>query len=336
MRRRVEVGDDARPLGPLGRLGDRVVTGQHQIGQADRGRDPAWPASGGPVPAGPWRSGPWPGGPSARSRDALSMSVRAVGALALEQRRQLGERVVTVDVGTERLRSARPWRPCPPDPRSCTSRSRTAPSTRPNQPSSSRKRLGPDGQHVGEQRRARPAAGGWPPACRAAPRDPPRAACPAPWRAPRRAGAGARRRRARPWWRSPRPRSARGRACRGSPRPRANSPASNLERRAGWSPHDSPQLFDDGLQRVEPFGTDLDLDPPQLHGPLAVADDDHGVVERDLRRVDAADPQCEGAPAGADLEHLAQPARADDGTQPPPDRTVRARGRPRRPGAGPR
>ena len=85
-----------------------------------------------------------------------------------------------------------------------------------------------------------------------------------------------------------------------------------------------PQLFDDGLQRAEPFGTDLDLDPPQLHGALAVAHDDHRVVEGDLRRVDAADPQREGTPVGADLEHLVQPARADDGPQPPPDGTVRA------------
>jgi hypothetical protein len=68
------------------------------------------------------------------------------------------------------------------------------------------------------------------------------------------------------------------------------------------------QLLHDRLQRVEPFGWHLDLDPPQLHGALAVADHDHGVVERDLGRVDAADPQREGAPAGAHLEHLAQPA----------------------------
>ena len=79
-----------------------------------------------------------------------------------------------------------------------------------------------------------------------------------------------------------------------------------------------------GSSRIEPVGVDLDLDPPQLHGALAGPDDDHGVVERDLGHVDAADPQREGAPAGADLEHLVEPARADDGAQPATDRTVGA------------
>ena len=69
-------------------------------------------------------------------------------------------------------------------------------------------------------------------------------------------------------------------------------------------------------------GVDLDLDPPELHGSLPGADDDHRVVERDLRHVDTADPQREGAAAGTHLEHLAQPAGTDDGAQAAPDRTV--------------
>ena len=76
---------------------------------------------------------------------------------------------------------------------------------------------------------------------------------------------------------------------------------------------------------------DLDLDPAQLHRALPAPDHDHGVVERDLRGIDAADPQREGAPAGAYLEHLVEPPSADDGAQPASHRTVRTeRGQPRR------
>ena len=187
-----------------------------------------------------------------------------------------------------------------------------------------RGRPGPGRAARPRRARGRRAGGGWPPACRAAPRDPRRAACRAPWRAARRAGAAARRRRARPWWTSAAtsvgPRSG----VPGISSPRASSPASNFERRAGWSPHEIAQLLHDRLQRVEPVGVDLDLDPAQLHGALPVAHDDHGVVERDLGHVDAADPQREGAPAGAHLEHLVQAARADDGAQPAADRPVGA------------
>ena len=118
--------------------------------------------------------------------------------------------------------------------------------------------------------------------------------------------------------------------------PRASSPASNFDRRAGCSPHDVAQLLHDRVERIEPLGPHLHLDPAQLHRALAVADDDDGVVERDLGGVDAADAQREGAPAGADLEHLAQAACADDGAQPAADGSVGPeRGDARRP-AGPR
>jgi len=65
------------------------------------------------------------------------------------------------------------------------------------------------------------------------------------------------------------------------------------------------QLLHNRLQRVEPVGKDLDLDTSQLHGALAGPDHDHGVVERDLRHIDATDAQREGAPTSADLEHFA-------------------------------
>ena len=82
------------------------------------------------------------------------------------------------------------------------------------------------------------------------------------------------------------------------------------------------QLLHDRLQRVEPFRVDLDLDAPKLHGALPGADDDHRVVERDLRHVGTTDPQREGAASSAHLEHFVQPAGTDDGAQSAPDRTV--------------
>ena len=275
-----------------------------------------------PVPAAPWPSGPWPVAPSGPSRarstgrpgprggsrrggptarPAGSWSSGAAPATppggASGHVGQTLELHVEVAHGAEQ--AAQPAELLPED-------------------------LGPDGQHAREQRQRGAQAAGRHPHVVQLFGILPEPGARAPCRAARRAGVGARRRRARPWWtlvdtpvgpRSGEP---------GISSPRASSPASNLERRAGWSPHDDAELLHDRLERVEPSGMHLDLDPAQLHGPLAVAHHDHGVVERDLRRVDAADPQREGAPAGADLEHLVEPARADDGAQPPPDRAVRA------------
>ena len=84
------------------------------------------------------------------------------------------------------------------------------------------------------------------------------------------------------------------------------------------------QLFHNRLERLEPVRLDLDLDPPQLHGPLPGADHDHGVVERDLRHVDAADVQREGPPPGPDLQTSRRRREADDGAQPATDRPVLA------------
>ncbi len=70
-------------------------------------------------------------------------------------------------------------------------------------------------------------------------------------------------------------------------------------------PAGQAELLHDRLERLEPIGLDLDLDPAQLHGPLPVADHDHGVVERDLSHIGTTDPQREGTPPGADLQHLA-------------------------------
>ena len=83
-------------------------------------------------------------------------------------------------------------------------------------------------------------------------------------------------------------------------------PRLELREAGRLEPTGQPEFFDDRLQRVEPVGLDLDLDPPELHGALARPDHDHRVVERDLCHLDAADPQREGSPAGAHLEDLAQ------------------------------
>ena len=102
----------------------------------------------------------------------------------------------------------------------------------------------------------------------------------------------------------------------------ARRPASNFDSRAGWQPARRPQLLDDRVQRIEPLGPHLDLDPAQLRGSLPAPDDDHGVVERDLGGVDAADPQGERTAPGPYLEDLAQAVCADDGAQPAPDGSV--------------
>ncbi len=73
----------------------------------------------------------------------------------------------------------------------------------------------------------------------------------------------------------------------------------------GLQPARHTQLLDERLECVDPLGAHFDLDPAQLHGPLTAADDDHGVIERDLGRIDAADAQRKGAPPGAHLKHLA-------------------------------
>ena len=104
--------------------------------------------------------------------------------------------------------------------------------------------------------------------------------------------------------------------------PEGQQPCLELGEARRLEPAGHAQLLHDRLQRVEPVGVDLDLDAAELHGALPGAHDDHRVVERDLRHVDTADPQREGAPAGAHLEHLAQPAGTDDGAQPASDRSV--------------
>ena len=182
--------------------------------------------------------------------------------------------------------------------------------------------LGPHGEHVGEQRQRGAAGDGWPPACRGAPRGPRRAVSPAPSRAARPAGGAGRRRRARPSSRTRRPRSGRGRASRGSPGPWPGGPPRTWRGAPAGARTTARSCSTIGLEGIEPLGPHLDLDPAQLRGPLPAADDDHGVVERDLGDVDAADAQGEGTAPGPDLEHLAQPARADDGAQAAADRSV--------------
>ena len=170
--------------------------------------------------------------------------------------------------------------------------------------------------------RGRRAGDGSPPACRATPRDPPPVACRAPCRVARRAGGGARRRRGRPWWTpgdSVGPRSG----MPGISSPRASSPASNFGEARRLEPADTRSWSTIGSRASSHSGWTSTSTRRSCVG-RAVPDHDDGVVERDLRRVDTADPQHEGAPACPDLEHLVQPARADDGAQAAPHRTVRA------------
>ncbi len=63
-----------------------------------------------------------------------------------------------------------------------------------------------------------------------------------------------------------------------------------------------PQLEHQRSEGIHPLAKDPDFDPAQLHGALAVPDDDHGVVQRDLGRITAIDAQCEGTTAGSHLE----------------------------------
>ena len=104
--------------------------------------------------------------------------------------------------------------------------------------------------------------------------------------------------------------------------PRASNPASNLERRAGWSPQVMRSCSTIGSSASSQSGSTSTSTRRSCMGRCPVPDDDHRVVERDLRHVDTADPQREGAPAGAHLEHLAQTARTDDGAQAASDRSV--------------
>ena len=209
-----------------------------------------------------------------------------------------------------------PARPC-----SCTSRSRTAPSSLPSQPSSSRKTWARTGSTPSNNDRAARSR-------RVATRMSCSSSGSSPSRVPgslARTTASWRRRTAKA--RSPMvdraemsvgPRSG----VPGISSPEGQQPRLELGEARRLEPAGHAQLLHDRLQRVEPVGVDLDLDAPELHGALPVAHDDHRVVERDLRHVDTADPQREGAPAGAHLEHLVQPAGTDDGAQAASDRSV--------------
>ena len=123
-------------------------------------------------------------------------------------------------------------------PSSCTSRSRTAPSSRASQPSSSRKTWARTGSTASNsERAARRRRVATRMSCSSSGSSPSRVPGSlalqhgelAPQHGEGDVPHGGRRRRRR---------SARGRASRGSPRPRASRPASNLERWAGWSPQD--------------------------------------------------------------------------------------------------
>ena len=86
--------------------------------------------------------------------------------------------------------------------------------------------------------------------------------------------------------------------------PHGEEPGLELGEPGRLEPAGRSQLVHHRLERVEPLGVDLHLDPTQLHGPLSGPDNDHRVVESDLGGIDATHPQREGTPPGAHLEHL--------------------------------
>ena len=324
----MEVRHDAGLLGPLGRLGDGFVAG-HARARACRSRPgPGWPPSGAPGPAAPWRPAPWPGAPSGPSRAPRNMSARAPSRSRSSSAASSAKRVVVhgADAGAPARRGRRQSPPVPPAARRGRAR---RPSSRPASPAP-RGRPGPARAARRRTGRGRRAGAASPPACRAAPRGPRPAGSPAP---SSRSTASWRRSTAKAS--SPMVDSAPilgrtevGRA--GDLLAEGQQARLELGEAGRLEPARDAQLLHDRLQRVEPLGLHLDLDPPQLHRPLAVADDDDGVVERDLGRVDAADAQGEGPAAGAHLEHLAQPVRARRwraGAGPPGRRGPARRGR---------
>ena len=76
------------------------------------------------------------------------------------------------------------------------------------------------------------------------------------------------------------------------------------------------ELQDERRQHIRPLGEDLDLHPPDLHGTLPASDDDLGVIERDVRSLDAIDAEHKWHPSRADIEHRAQGPAPGDGMDP--------------------
>ncbi len=87
------------------------------------------------------------------------------------------------------------------------------------------------------------------------------------------------------------------------------------------------ELLDQRLERFEPLGEYFHLDAAQLHRPLAGADHDDRVVERDLGRVNAANTQGKGTAPRADLQHLVHTPHTNDGAQAPAHRSIGSEGR---------
>ena len=269
MRRRWKSADDARLLGPLGRLG-HACRGGPPRGRAcrstagiPRGHRAARRAL---LHHGGQSSGQ--SFPAHRVEAAEHVGAGRV-AFALEERGQLGQRDRGRRGGAPALQpavavamSARPS--C------CTSRSRTAPSRRPSQPSSSRNtwaRTGSTSANSASAARRRRVATrmSWSSSGSSPSRVPglllaehgQLAAQHGEGELAHGRGLGDRR-------------SGRGRAIPGISWPMARRPASNFDRRGRLEPARGPQLLDDRLQRVEPLGPHLDLDPAQLHRSLAV------------------------------------------------------------------
>ena len=336
----MEVRDHARALRPLRGLGHRGVAFSTSSGK--------------PIAAGVRAATERRGRPLLRHRrQALDQAVPAHRVetaqhggprhvpLAPEEHRELGQGVALVGVAARRS-TRRRCRRRSAKPSCCTSRSRTSPEQASQPAELLPVRLGADRAAPRRTGQAQRAGGGWRPACRAAPRGPRRAGVPGSLS---RRTANCRRTTAKAS--SPivddsatavGPRSGEP----GISWPTASRPGLELRQARRLEPAGGTELFDQRFERIEPFGLHLDLDPSELHGPLPGTHDDHGVVQRDLRRVDATYPQGERPASRPDLQHLAETSCADDGAQATSDRPVgtKAPQRPRReglrspPGAG--
>ncbi len=86
----------------------------------------------------------------------------------------------------------------------------------------------------------------------------------------------------------------------------SEQPGLELGERRGAHPGRVAQVGYDRRERVEPTWRDLHLHPPKPRGRLVGANHDRGVVERDLRDLDARRSQREGLAPRADLQHLHQ------------------------------
>ena len=84
------------------------------------------------------------------------------------------------------------------------------------------------------------------------------------------------------------------------------------------------ELLDQPPQGARPGRECADFDTAQLHRALPVPDDDHGVIECDLRRVHTIDAEGEGPAAGPYLQDRVERLPPGDGMHPTAHRAMRS------------